>query len=241
MIKFFRHIRRSLINQNRMGKYFKYAIGEIILVVIGILIALQINNWNEERSQRKLEQSILLEMKENLLFDLADIRGNIARDSTYIKATSKVLKSLENKIAFNDSLKVAYGKLGLSSLFEENTSAFENLKSLGFNLISNDSLRQKITFLYSARYEYANVIYMGHNDFVFNRFRPIMNQHTTSQTDNYFLRSPNDYMKLSENKPFMELLREDLWIKGFNVNLSQRLQKDVLELISLIEKEINHD
>ncbi|MCA0154403.1 hypothetical protein [Winogradskyella vincentii] len=49
MIKFFRHIRRTLINQNQMGKYFKYAIGEIFLVVIGILIALQINNWNEQR------------------------------------------------------------------------------------------------------------------------------------------------------------------------------------------------
>lgn len=49
MIKFFRHIRRSHINQNQMGKYFKYAIGEILLVVIGILIALQINNINENK------------------------------------------------------------------------------------------------------------------------------------------------------------------------------------------------
>ncbi|MDT0558298.1 DUF6090 family protein [Ichthyenterobacterium sp. W332] len=55
MIKFFRHIRRSLLNENKMGKYFKYAIGEILLVVIGILIALQINNWNESR---KIENEI---------------------------------------------------------------------------------------------------------------------------------------------------------------------------------------
>ena len=55
MIKFFRHIRRSLINQNRMGKYFKYAIGEIFLVVFGILIALQINNWNENRKAENNE------------------------------------------------------------------------------------------------------------------------------------------------------------------------------------------
>jgi len=49
MIKFFRHIRRTLINQDKMGTYFKYAIGEIILVVIGILIALQINIWNDHK------------------------------------------------------------------------------------------------------------------------------------------------------------------------------------------------
>ncbi|MDT0558256.1 DUF6090 family protein [Ichthyenterobacterium sp. W332] len=67
MIKFFRHIRRSLIQKNQMGKYFKYAIGEIILVVIGILIALSINNWNQKRIQlieeKKLVQNILNDLE----------------------------------------------------------------------------------------------------------------------------------------------------------------------------------
>ena len=49
MIKFFRHIRKNLLMENKTSKYFKYAIGEIVLVVIGILIALQINNWNDRR------------------------------------------------------------------------------------------------------------------------------------------------------------------------------------------------
>ena len=53
MIKLFRHIRRSLIQKNQMGKYFKYAIGEIMLVVIGILIALQVNNWNQSNQVRE--------------------------------------------------------------------------------------------------------------------------------------------------------------------------------------------
>ena len=51
MIKFFRNIRQSLIMENKTSKYLKYAIGEILLVVIGILIALQINNWNESSDQ----------------------------------------------------------------------------------------------------------------------------------------------------------------------------------------------
>ena len=59
MIKFFRKIRQQLLIENKTGKYFKYAIGEIVLVVIGILIALQINNWNEARKQN-LKQSIYL-------------------------------------------------------------------------------------------------------------------------------------------------------------------------------------
>tara|TARA_R100001369_G_scaffold10707_11_gene23977 strand:+ start:2795 stop:3070 length:276 start_codon:yes stop_codon:yes gene_type:complete len=62
MIKFFRHIRKNQIMENKTSKYFKYAIGEIILVVIGILIALQINNWNQNRIERNKENLILTEL-----------------------------------------------------------------------------------------------------------------------------------------------------------------------------------
>ena len=63
MIKFFRRIRFDLMEKNKTGKYFKYAIGEIVLVVIGILIALQINNWNEERKANISENKALLALK----------------------------------------------------------------------------------------------------------------------------------------------------------------------------------
>ena len=63
MIKFFRKIRYDLMEKNKTGKYFKYAIGEIVLVVIGILIALQINNWNEQRKQNSQERYILNQLK----------------------------------------------------------------------------------------------------------------------------------------------------------------------------------
>lgn len=66
MIKFFRQIRRTLINQNNMGKYLKYAIGEIILVVLGILIALSINNWNENHKLDQKEISVAKEIYSEL-------------------------------------------------------------------------------------------------------------------------------------------------------------------------------
>ncbi len=66
MIKFFRKIRQNLLTEGKTGKYLKYAIGEIILVVIGILIALQINNWNIEKIDKKRETKYLT----NIILDL---------------------------------------------------------------------------------------------------------------------------------------------------------------------------
>jgi len=74
VITFFRHIRQSLLQQNQVSRYFKYAIGEILLVVIGILIALQINNWNENRKAMKEQRALL-----------TDIITNLKRDSTSIQ------------------------------------------------------------------------------------------------------------------------------------------------------------
>ena len=69
MIKFFRRIRFDLLKKNKTGKYLKYAVGEIVLVVIGIIIALQINNWNEQRIDSKEEQLVLLYLKEDFDFN----------------------------------------------------------------------------------------------------------------------------------------------------------------------------
>ena len=77
MIKFFRQIRFNLMEQNKTARYFKYAIGEIVLVVIGILIALSINNWNEGRKGRILELQYLEGIKTDLESDLPHIENRL--------------------------------------------------------------------------------------------------------------------------------------------------------------------
>jgi hypothetical protein len=78
MLKLFRSIRKKLIEQNNIRKYLLYAIGEILLVVIGILIALQVNNWNEKRNEAKITESILYNLKVDIDKDLENL--GILRD-----------------------------------------------------------------------------------------------------------------------------------------------------------------
>ena len=80
MIKFFRKIRQNLLSEGKTGKYLKYAFGEIILVVIGILIALQINNWNQNSKERNVEQEYLVSLNEEFNYNLIELEKMIKRN-----------------------------------------------------------------------------------------------------------------------------------------------------------------
>ncbi len=147
MIKFFRKIRQNLLSEGKTGKYFKYAIGEIILVVIGILIALSINNWNENvkthRNQRNNLQLIKVEMTNNLQAIIEakkDLDRTIAscRDLINLINTNNNLKNIEER-------ELSFLIAGLLrddvQVFLENGAMNQLIASDGLKYIENDSIR----------------------------------------------------------------------------------------------------
>ena len=155
MIKFFRKIRQKMLTENKFSKYLIYAIGEIILVVIGILIALQINNWNNDNIERELESNMLSEILVNLEKDVFNLNSKITYNENRIKHNSAVLEHLILKTPLTDTLRFSYARLTGRGTFEPITVAYENLKSKGIDIIRNDSLRIAITELYDFKYFYV--------------------------------------------------------------------------------------
>ncbi|MEP0133389.1 MAG: DUF6090 family protein [Eudoraea sp.] len=152
MINFFRRIRKQLSNDNKPLKYMRYAIGEILLVVIGILIALSVNNWNEDVKTRNDEIKILKEIRQCMKGDLIEISVVNYLHETSQKAIGNILYHFQNDLLYNDSLSndFAVSFVPIKPYF--NRSGYESLKSQGLNLISNDSLRHSITFMYEYTY-----------------------------------------------------------------------------------------
>ena len=140
MIKFFRHIRKDLMETGKTGKYFKYAIGEIILVVIGILIALQISNWNDERKNTKFESEIIGLIDNNLLQDSILIVKELNK-SRLANASSIRLIDQVSKGVYSDSLNYMMGDIINFQRFKSQSSAFEVLKSKGIENIRNNELQ----------------------------------------------------------------------------------------------------
>jgi len=129
------------MEKNKTGKYFKYAIGEIILVVIGILIALQINNWNEKSKLKNEEIKLLKEIRSALISDKEDSSSNISEHSSAAKSCSILINHISNKLPYNDSLDFHFANALNTTRFVHTSSPYETLKIKGPDLIENDSLR----------------------------------------------------------------------------------------------------
>lgn len=160
MINFLRRKRKQLSDDDKVLKYFRYALGEIILVVLGILIALQINNWNHRRLEHALEHSYLKRLQNELTKDTAYLNYSFTQTEWEIKRTTSGLKRAyeigNNKEGINSLL-------GQHSFFAEaltiNKATYDDLVSTqNLNIIRNDSLRFLIVDYYRNAEKAAKAI-----------------------------------------------------------------------------------
>ena len=135
MIPFFRKIRKQFADDNKPLKYMRYAIGEIVLVVIGILIALQINNWNINKQETKELHSYLKNIKNNLLSDLISIEEiKVNRDSSVAYSQNYLRIAKKDEITVDDfnTLENSKYKVQFDKYYKGHKSGFEALKNSGF-------------------------------------------------------------------------------------------------------------
>jgi hypothetical protein len=161
MIKFFRHIRQNLLTQNKFSTYMLYALGEIILVVIGILIALQINTWNEHQKTGALAESYLADIKKDLITDTLTFHTAIKR----VRSTISKNKALLNP-EFVDGLST-------DSIFALLRTSFHSIRiyhidNATYLKLSNTGFLESGFFnaLFTAINNYYNKEYVAYSEYI---------------------------------------------------------------------------
>ena len=180
MIKFFRLIRKELIETGKTGKYFKYAIGEIVLVVIGILIALQINNWNEDRKDSIKEKQIVKSLYTEFLENYDYVEDRIQYLSSITGRSNKRLLMLCNQsfedISNDSLLSLLYNTFLSIPNYAPKVSTFKRIiNNEEFNFIQKDSLK-----------------------ILLNQYQPIID--FTNHTNNLLQVFEQDFWTYSQNK-----------------------------------------
>ncbi len=239
MIKFFRKIRHQLLSENKFSKYLFYAIGEIILVVIGILLALQINNWNEQRKGKAVEKEILIQFKEDLKGDIESIERVEYWIQKVIASSKIVVTHLKGKRAWDDSLAIHFDLWNDFDQLSLNSVAISNLRSRGVELITNQSLRNQIINLYDQTYFYIQKsndffredhIHMSYKKFL-EHIEPIKWREAAI---------PSDYQKLLDDKEFINHVQ---WIRNaaeYDSEYHVSTINEIQEVIKEIDEELKN-
>ena len=184
MIPFFRKTRKQMADDNppvgRAGipmKYMRYAIGEILLVVIGILIALSINKWNEERKNIVIEKEILTNIKNGFESDIKNaIESNIKACEKRISTTGEIIKASNMVQGIMDTIEgIEY--LSTQTNFRIVSFPLKILESKGLDIIRDKDLKYAIINIHSEDYNYIKTVYENE---MFNQrdiYRPMMNHY----------------------------------------------------------------
>jgi len=261
MLRIFRNIRQKLAAENKVMAYLRYAIGEILLVVIGILIALQVNNWNENRKERLIEIKYLKNLKHDLQSDSTDLvyyknirvgQANAARELIELAKTKNV-----SDVFKLDSL---YTTVALWWEFVPNNNTFEELRSSGnLKLLRNDSIKNLLLDLNKEnedlvssrnhmRREYENYLYDQKNKQV--NFLDVNDPERIKNIIDWYYPNKESVKKNTEKikEQYRLLFNDTLFINGLALTAGNllwlikddydKMQEIVNKLIKLIEKEL---
>jgi hypothetical protein len=257
MIKFFRKLRFSSLSRKRFPKYLLYATGEIILVVIGILIALQINTNSENYKKREFEITILENIKEDILADKVDCEFNLSVLKAQLEQEQLLFDFLMDPEAQPPEGVVYADVLGIDLILSVHSASFNNLQNNDIGLVSNNELYKKITRFYDFYmatlkklendHEYSNT-YKAKLPYFERHFKVVRtkSQIAAGQSPADYLEQDyerynfeiNDLPSIKSDEGFKLLLAESISINTVKVSFYDQLLTKSDELTKAIDSEL---
>jgi len=249
MIKFFKKIRQKFLLENKTGKYFKYAFGEIVLVVIGILIALQINNWNEERKQNRNVR----ELYSNLLLDLKADSVSYSLNLKELKDIDFLHEKLYKTGVKNDTtIEVLIDPSGIRYLPNYNPITKDNDPFIASKIMNNNIRKEVLIYFRNMKdmddvySELDGVIktkmrfYLGNKEmYKLTNWFENKYKNTAIKDLSYDFIDSAELIALSKEAEFQQILFEASLKIVNNIDVLEILIKQNANLISVIENELN--
>ncbi|WP_204346703.1 DUF6090 family protein [Psychroserpens algicola] len=233
MIKFFRKIRQSLLSEGKTGKYFKYAIGEIILVVIGILIALQINNWNENRKNKITEADYYCRILDDFELNekLIDETSKLTTDK--IKLCKELILDLNNPPNDRGEILNKFVLAVRQDVFVPSTITFDDLTSSGqLKLLTDIKLKNRLithsTFLNNT----LNLLEENRNELI----KRMMNYESATE----FGYQDIDYLNKELGKDIIALFPNNNWTNDQTHPLFLKFQDNLVFMVAMFIRQKHH-
>lgn len=236
MQRFLKNIRKELAADNKPKKYLRYAIGEILLVVIGILIALQLTDWNEDRKSGIAETKLLLELKENIRTNIDLLNSQLNDHQAGIRSNQILMEVIKNIKAYDDSLAFHFHIATIILPSNLSFAAFEELKSSGFDILRSDQLRREIIQLYDETYRDMILKLSENVNAAGNAYIPYMISHFERLPGAGAV--PNNFEQLLGDQKFINILQIINNLQLWAIQLKEDCIKESDRVTNLIDNEL---
>ena len=233
MLKFFRKIRQKMLTENKISKYFLYAIGEIVLVVIGILIALSVNNWNGNRKNKLTESQYYCKLFADFKLDRQNITELYKESEHKIETSKRLLLELNNKNKDKIFLVNNYLQALRTNAFVPSKVAMTDLVSSGrLNLLTNDSLKSDLVRYYGELDKFLYQLEINRSK---SLERAFLYDDINQFGHQYF-----DYVAKSLGNEILATLPINNWHLDSESKYYKQFQNDLVFFVTMSEREKQH-
>lgn len=235
MLNYFKEVRNKLVKEGNLRKYIAYAIGEIVIVVAGILLALYLNNWNQERTDKKLEIQYYQSMNNQLKEDLNIILGEINYNQNYLNQFFYA----KNLILLNDKSKIdTLGNIAVNMVrfsdFRRKSNIYQTLINSGEIIkINNYKITERLQSL-EETYTYINRLEENHSSIILSQIIPDIRQRI--QFDPLKVENPESVFEYQFQNNFDILII--LMLEKSEIY--KRAKDEISSIIDLIDKELKN-
>lgn len=239
MFRFFRQLRHQLLTHNQVNRYLLYALGEIFLVVIGILIALQIDNWNENRKLQERQAEMLTDLRADLEETVKDLSFGKNFNTQTLENYRVLLKAIEDGEASSSKIDSASSYLPFFHVPRFTKTTYESIKSQGLDLITNDDLKRQIAGLYENSFLYLVEDQTKLEWSMFNTNTQVyINRYLRYREGNEFNVFPVEFEKMKTDTGFVNFLSSLIMIRGAGIRFYENIIKEVAAVIAAIDAEL---
>ncbi len=250
MINLFRKNRKKLMDENKFSKYLFYTFGEIALIVVGIMLALYLDQLNNKSKIKSDEIEILKEIKSNLMSSKITFQRTIDAENMFLDSNLKILDYLDNRKPYEQSLDRSFGIYYWTISTNVISGGYNYLKSTGIDIISNNKLRQKISYIFENKFaalRFENEVWSNNLQQIVSypyhvaHFRSYYAKVEDGKGDKEIEHArPFNYSALLDDDQFKSINAEIIVNRRWNIFNVQELIDESDKLIIEIAKEIEH-
>lgn len=206
--------------------------------MIGILIALQVNNWNEHRKDRIAEQKMLNALIEDLDVNINRLNNDISLEQRTIRQAKKIIQHLDDRKPYDPSLDVIFSEAIYSPDIIISSSGYESLKTRGIDIVQNELLRKKIVNLFDVIYVHliAETVRLE-NQFWPSSVLPMIHRHF--RETEFRKLTPTNYEALIEDTTYKNMVMHRVHFRKLALDLKSQALQDTEELVKMIEIELD--